>query len=163
MLSYLSKRKDSTTHLRVSGNKLQSFVVIPLQTKGFYNQFGILRHRPLKLSCHTSPNERILQLRLGVQGMWCNKLSYLSKRKDSTTRWQHLKPKMSSKLSYLSKRKDSTTLLFSMLYKKHWNIVYTYPLDYHWTILLKFYLRKYTLYSIPKHDNWAFKSFKKHW
>ena len=60
-------------------------VVIPLQTKGFYNQFGILRHRPLKLSCHTSPNERILQLRLGVQGMWCNKLSYLSKRKDSTT------------------------------------------------------------------------------
>ena len=59
-LSYLSKRKASTT-LRSKVNRLLIVVVIPLQTKGFYN------------------------IVIGSEAEAYCKLSYLSKRKASTT------------------------------------------------------------------------------
>ena len=58
-LSYLSKRKASTTYFR-RGKRKYSCVVIPLQTKGFYNLQKLIVTTQ-QLSCHTSPNERLLQ------------------------------------------------------------------------------------------------------
>ena len=83
-------------------------VVIPLQTKGFYNNDKLDRTVGFT-SCHTSPNERLLQrwdVTVVVQSLSCHTspnerllqlcrgqipsgrrflLSYLSKRKASTT------------------------------------------------------------------------------
>ena len=107
MLSYLSKWKASTTNLHSLpvGSKLLSylskwkvsttpkadavsqwvFVVIPLQMKGFYNFSDRVRSDFGSKSCHTSPNERLLQLGLSMPKFKVNELSYLSKWKASTT------------------------------------------------------------------------------
>ena len=63
-------------------------VVIPLLTRGFYNLAlpQVLRRRE---SCHTPPNERLLQLNDFIRTNVLHGLSYPSKREASTTcrRW----------------------------------------------------------------------------
>ena len=130
-LSYLSKREASTTQkvqdvlsyssvvipLQTKGfyNREQRYqpwywcwVVIPLQTKGFYNTYSIQK-KVAKSSCHTSPNERLLQLRRCRMCCLTVRLSYLSKRKASTTCICLVLVPEQVELSYLSKRKASTT------------------------------------------------------
>mgnify|MGYP003289258709 CR=1 FL=1 len=84
-------------------------VVIPLQTKGFYNALVYLGDSlgnvviPLQ-------TKGFYNYRYPIRGTWSEELSYLSKRKDSTTRIELAEIQGKCKLSYLSKRKDSTTL-----------------------------------------------------
>ena len=105
-LSYLSKRQTSTTYLTAESDGTYE-VVIPIQTIDFYNlkEQGVLMR---SLSCHTYPNDRLLQRTSSASLYTQKKLSYLSKRQTSTTKKHHT-PTLTEKLSYLSKRQTSTT------------------------------------------------------
>ena len=54
-------------------------VVIPIQTISFYNTWYALGGMILK-SCHTYPNDKLLQHHHPLKGQQLQKLSYLSKR-----------------------------------------------------------------------------------
>ena len=82
-------------------------VVIPFQTKGFYN--GDWQKCDISASRHTLPNERLLQHDIATYTTTYTVSSYPSKRKASTTSWS-LNGANVTKSSYPSKRKASTTV-----------------------------------------------------
>ena len=129
-LSYPSKRGASTT-FRATSRSMTGQVVIPLQTRSFYNIATATVCGTLKLSCHTPPNEELLQqtpFPYGIDFLCCHtppneellqlgtyenvdvteKLSYPSKRGASTTKRTPVSP-TPVWLSYPSKRGASTT------------------------------------------------------
>ena len=108
-------------------------VVIPLQTKGFYNTTAVLKSTN-KDGCHTSPNERLLQLSLGI-GV-----------------------DVTPKLSYLSKRKASTTLSYSMLYNSIELSHKMYLIHFQRLNSISTYFRKYIFFIIS--NNTFFNSTK---
>ena len=71
--------------------------------------FFIVFQSAFLFCCHSFPIERILQQNDTLYVANNSELSYLSKRKDSTTMPKACFEGIVDKLSYLSKRKDSTT------------------------------------------------------
>ena len=82
-LSYPSKRGASTTRENPQ-RVLLLRVVIPLQTRSFYNR-TLRKSARKRKSCHTPPNEELLQLGYGFSVVQALMLSYPSKRGASTT------------------------------------------------------------------------------
>ena len=156
-LSYLSKRKASTTSSSVLISNLIRLLSYLSKRKASTTGMISVEGRP-SISCHTSPNERLLQrwqLSALSAHFWC---CHTSPNERLLQHTRGFSPEDVFLLSYLSKRKASTTLSYSMLYNSIELSHKMYLIHFQRLNSISTYFRKYIFFIIS--NNTFFNSTK---